>query len=178
MTETKRIKLNLGCGNDWMHGPVVNVDCRNLLPPDDSISFLRADLTDLAHYLEPECADEIWAKDVLEHFPQTETERLLDAWLALLAPGGTFYLKTPELGALAKYLLREDIDSTTKGFRVYGGQDYIENFHRAGFTLKHLQEMLAARGMLVVEARVVEDTNAYIRAIKVNGGSNGARNAG
>ena len=27
------LRLNLGCGTNWMDGGVVNIDCRNLLPP-------------------------------------------------------------------------------------------------------------------------------------------------
>ena len=69
------LRLNLGSGNDWMPG-IVNIDCRNLLPPD-GITFLRADVADLSDMFADGCAAEIWAKDVLEHFPQAKAAKLL-----------------------------------------------------------------------------------------------------
>ena len=159
------LRLHLGCGDDWMFDGVVNIDCRNLLPPDGA-TFLRADIADLGDMFADGCAAEIWAKDVLEHFPQAQIGRVLDEWIRLLAPGGILHLRTPDLLALAEFILRGHESDETKAYRVYGGQDYAENFHRAGFTVPLLRCLLEARGMEVLEARGHEGTNLAITAQK------------
>lgn len=157
------LRLNLGSGDDWMFDGVVNVDCRNLLPPDGA-TFLRADITDLGDMFADGCAAEIWAKDVLEHFPQAQAGMVLDQWIRLLGPGGLLHLKTPDLTALAEFILRGAESDETKAYRVYGGQDYAENFHRAGFTVPLLRSLLEARGMEILEATRHEGTNLLILA--------------
>ena len=140
---------------------------KDLLPPD-GITFLRADVADLSDMFADGCAAEIWAKDVLEHFPQAKAAKLLDEWIRLLAPGGILHLKTPDLTALAEFILRGTESDETKAYRVYGGQDYAENFHRAGFTVPLLRSLLEARGMEILEARGHEGTNLVITARKRN----------
>lgn len=159
------MRLNLGCGDDWMGAGIVNVDCRNLVPPD-GMTFLRADIADLAEMFADGVASEIWAKDVLEHFPQAQAGAVLDEWIRLLGPGGLLHLKTPDLAALAEFILRGAESDETKAYRVYGGQDYAENFHRAGFTVPLLRSLLEARGMEILEARNCEGTNLIITARK------------
>ncbi len=166
-TAVALLRLNLGSGDNWMGGGVVNVDCRNLLPPD-GMTFLRADVADLSDMFADGCAAEIWAKDVLEHFPQAQAGTVLDEWIRLLAPGGILHLKTPNLTALAEFILRGTESDETKAYRVYGGQDYAENFHRAGFTVPLLRSLLEARGMEILEARGHEGTNLVITARKRN----------
>ena len=166
-TAVALLRLNLGSGDNWMGGGVVNVDCRNLLPPD-GMTFLRADVADLSDMFADGCAAEIWAKDVLEHFPQAQAGAVLDEWIRLLAPGGILHLKTPDLTALAEFILRGTESDETKAYRVYGGQDYAENFHRAGFTVPLLRSLLEARGMEILEARGHEGTNLVITARKRN----------
>lgn len=159
------IRINLGCGNDWMNSGIVNVDCRNLIPPDGQ-TFLRADVADLRDMFQAGAAAEIWAKDVLEHFPQRQAGALLDEWIRLLAPGGLLHIKTPDLLALAEFILHGRERDEVKAYRVYGGQDYPENFHRAGFTVPILRTMLESRGMEIIEAKPHEGTNLYITARK------------
>jgi predicted SAM-dependent methyltransferase len=146
-----------------MGAGVLNVDCRNLVPPD-GITFLRADITDLGDMFADGCAAEIWAKDVLEHFPQAQVGTVLDEWTRLLAPGGILHLKTPDLRALAEFILQGTESDETKAYRVYGGQDYPENFHRAGFTIPLLRTLLEARGLEILEASRHEGTNLLITA--------------
>ncbi len=159
-----KLKLNLGCGTDWRVRGVINIDCRNLMPPD-GVMFLRADVRDLGDMFADGCADELWAHDVLEHFPQAEAGAVLGECGRLLCPGGVLHLRTPDLTALARHILdSQDIDEA-KAYRVYGGQDYAENFHRAGFTGPLLRSLLEARKMRVVESSV-SGTNLAITARK------------
>lgn len=164
-----KLRLNLGSGEDWMP-EAINIDARNMIPPA-GITFLRADVADLSNYFEDGCAAEIWAKDVLEHFPMAQAGAVLTEWCRLLAVGGVLHLKTPDLAALATFILQGTDPDDVKAARVYGGQTYPENFHKAGFTERMLIAMLAERGMRVVYSRVVQGTNRSIASVKA--GSNG-----
>lgn len=181
------IRLNLGCGGDWMGNDVINVDCRNLIPPGDE-TFLRADVSDLSDMFQDGAAVEIWASDVLEHFPQAQGGAVLDEWVRLLAVGGTLHVKCPDLEALARFILNPVVakigpfetlrgwklgdrwPAKQVGFQVYGGQDYPENFHRAGYTIAMLQAMLEARGMEVLESGYEGTSNLIMTARKTTRG--------
>lgn len=178
------LRLNLGCGGDWMADAVINIDCRNLIPPGDE-TWLRADVSDLSDMFEDGAIVEIWAYDVLEHFPQSQGGAVLDEWVRLLAVGGILHLKCPDLEALARFILNPFVKEvgpweTSLGwkvgdrwpdrqiaFQVYGGQDYPENFHKAGYTIAMLREMLEARGMEILEAGYEGTSNLIMTARKV-----------
>ncbi len=165
-----KLRLNLGCGEDWMPG-AINIDARHLIPPE-GVTFLRADVAELSNYFEDGCAGEIWAKDVLEHFPMGQIGAVLTEWIRLLAVGGMLHLKTPDLYALATFILNGTETDEVKAFRVYGGQTYPENFHKAGLTEGMFRRLLEQRGLRVVYSRIVEGTNRSIASVKMGIGSN------
>lgn len=88
-----KLRLNLGSGGAWMGPGIINIDSRNLLPPE-GITFLRADISDLRNYFEDGCASEIWAHGVLEIFRADEVGSILREWARLLALGGVLHLRT------------------------------------------------------------------------------------
>jgi predicted O-methyltransferase YrrM len=182
------IRLNLGVGDDWMGNDIINIDSRVLIPPADC-TYLRADIADLSDMFADGAAVEIWAHDVLEHFPQAKGGAVLDEWVRLLAPGGILHLKTPALDALARFILNPFV--TTVGpwekslgwkvgdrwpdrqiaLQVYGGQDYPDNFHRAGYTIALLQDMLEARGLEIVSSGYEGTSNLTVTARKTARGA-------
>jgi len=87
------LKLNLGCGGDWMGNGVLNLDRDHLRAPE-GMRYYRADAEDLAHYIETASADEIWAKNLLEEIPAARRIAALRLWLSLLTPGGKLFLKS------------------------------------------------------------------------------------
>ena len=86
-SEPRPLRLNLRCGAEWMRGGVVNIDRRNLLPPD-GIEFLRGDSGDLSDMFAEGSAAEIWTREA------TLTEPM-----RLLAPGGVLHLQVPAASA-------------------------------------------------------------------------------
>lgn len=181
------IRLNLGCGSNWMSEEIINIDCRNLLPPEDK-TYLRADIADLSDMFKDGAATEVWAYDVLEHFPQVQGNAILDEWVRLLALGGILHVKCPDLEALARFILNPIVKvvgpwEASLGWKVgdrwpdrniahqvYGGQEYSENFHRAGYTIALLRGMLEARGMEILEAGYEGTSNLLITARKTTQG--------
>lgn len=119
------IKLNLGCGNDVMDG-YINIDLRKTHP-----SVVICDATNLDSIIDDGTVYEIRAVDVLEHIPYSKTVDVLKHWYDKLRPGGLLFIQSTCLKSLANYIL----DAKTPGqienviARIFGGQNYKENFH-------------------------------------------------
>jgi predicted SAM-dependent methyltransferase len=167
----KLLRINLGCGEDWKGDGVINFDWRNLTPPP-GIIFLRGDVINVEDYFEWESAEEVWALEILEHFGQHETRRLLDDWIRLLKPGGILHLETPDLEALARFILQTGKDPVWSdeqlGKHVYGVGDYPGGYHKMGFTRKYLRQLLEERGMTVLSITGTPrcHTSLYITACR------------
>jgi len=164
------VKLNLGCGSDirWHY---VNVDFRQTHP-----SVQVVDLSTLPWPFPDSCADEVMMLDFLEHFPRAMTRSILDECRRVLSPNGTLVVQVPDVEELARVICKrppffcnkcEEVFSnehflTTSTCRIcsaehddvldaafgrmYGGQDYLGNFHQTGFTFNSLKNVLCDSG--------------------------------
>ena len=157
------LKLNLGCGEDYREG-YVNVDVRALPLLD-----IKWRVDDLGEYVRDQSAEEILALDVLEHFPVGEVSEALDEWVRMLAPGGVLQIKVPDLDILAKTLHDyhdNPVEVRCMVDRLYGGQDYPQNFHQSGFNLALLKQLLEKeRGLKIVKVHR-ENCNIHVHARK------------
>ncbi|MCK9288580.1 MAG: methyltransferase domain-containing protein [Sphaerochaetaceae bacterium] len=144
-------KLNLGCGKDIREG-FTNIDIRPL-PGVDVV----ADVREVGIK-----ADYILARDVLEHFPQAETLDILKHWISLLNPGGIIEIQCPDV--LWAYEVSRKRGANWLIQLLYGGQDYPENFHKAGFTLEGLRKILKDLGLEILSAENTPHGNLFIKA--------------
>lgn len=92
------MKLNLGCGHDIREG-YVNVDFRETHP-----SVKVVDLSVMPWPFEDESADEILMLDFLEHFPYSQTNRILLECYRVLKQDGDLIIQVPDGGHLANAL--------------------------------------------------------------------------
>ncbi len=147
----KGLRLNIGCSKHIREG-YVNIDIRSLSGVDV--------VTDIRN-LNYSNVDEILAIDVIEHFPQGEVEEILKRWIKCLRKGGILILECPDVRELARMNLpdREFIK------RLYGGQDYPENFHYAGFTMQTMKELLIKCGLKIESCSHIVG-NLHIKAQK------------
>ena len=134
------MKLNLGCGTDIRKG-FINIDSREL-PGVDRVFDLASDETLGA----PGSVDYILAQDILEHFPQADAKRILASWVKLLKPGGVIEIQTPDIREAVEKSLGDDWMIR----RIYGGQEYPGNFHKAGFTRATMKRLLESVGLEVI----------------------------
>ncbi len=132
-------RLNLGAGEDARAG-MINLDIRPV--PGIQVVASAAALPFADGSL-----DAVLAQDVLEHFPQAETESLLDEWVRVLRAGGVLRVQTPDVRALARALLRGRLTTERAIEWIYGAQDHPYNFHKTGFDERQLRALLAARGI-------------------------------
>ncbi len=150
------MKLNLGCGNDIRSG-YINIDCRPLEGVD-----IIGDISDEAFMRGFTNAEEIIAYDVIEHFPRKEARRLLRLWSSLLKPGGLIKIRCPDI----RHASSLNMSDENLELLLYGGQDYEQNYHRCGFTLKMLKELLIANRMVIVKAVKMSTGNIEVWARK------------
>ena len=133
-----KTKLHFGCGSHDFHSKgYINVDIREAKHVD-IVCDLSRELPCKDNY-----ADEILAHSLLEHFPMGDYEhddlpyantiRILKEWRRVLKEGGTLELKTPNIEGLSNNYVKGSIEKIEYFRYLYGGQNYPENTHIAGF---------------------------------------------
>jgi predicted SAM-dependent methyltransferase len=145
------VRLNLCCGLDIREG-YINADVRRTRPDVYMLDLEK----DLLKPFADGSAEEIIAKDCIEHISWRRIEDLLRDIYRVLVCGGRLYIQVPDLEAIAKKIILNP--SYCHGdlcgwkaisFWVYGGQDYPENTHKAGFTIPTLRRLLESLGFIV-----------------------------
>lgn len=106
---TDKLKLNLGCGGDYIEG-FVNVD-----QYADHKVDARYDVAKIPY--DDNTVDEIRAFHVIEHFHFLDGQKVLKEWCRVLKPGGRLHLETPDFLESCK----EFINQTEEGrVHLYG----------------------------------------------------------
>lgn len=142
--ETTSRQLHLGCGDVRISG-WCNVDIDPRTAPD-----LVDDIMKLEKF--PDAfADTIYACHVLEHVPHEDVPRVLRAWRRVLVTGGTVYISVPDLDRIVRiYTEHWDHFQTRPNTPwiglIYGGQSDRYDFHRTGFNLCWMTELLERAG--------------------------------
>lgn len=97
--------------------------------------------------LADECADELHAYHVIEHFYQWEAAGIVMEWKRLLSPGGWLFLECPDLEKAARNLLDGLSDQMTM-WPLYGDPQHRDPFmcHRWGYTPNTLSVLLQQCG--------------------------------
>jgi ubiquinone/menaquinone biosynthesis C-methylase UbiE len=160
------IKLNLGCDNDIRDG-WMNIDKFNIRPGVIQMDITKLDFPD--NY-----ADEICARDVLEHISWRETDNVLKEWYRVLKPGGKIYIQSPNLIGWALAIVHKKCSFQHAMEHIFAHQDNPGNFHYTGFSKEFLQTKMETIGFKnfehLDETRTIpktdEDTNCHIWALK------------
>ncbi len=162
------MKLNLGCGGDIREG-YVNIDVRRT---DNRVLVLDLEKELLSRF-QDQSVEEIIAKDFIEHVSWRRVEDLLRDCYRVLKKGGRMYIQVPDLEAIARKVILDP--SFCHGdlcgwkaisFWVYGGQDYPENTHKAGFTIPTLKRLLESIGFVVEKIENDGGTNIICWVVK------------
>ncbi len=137
MTSTR--KLNLGCGDDYRPG-YINTD------KFGEVLDLKADALNIP--FEPDCLDEIYASQLIEHFDYIHCKYLLSEWFVTLKPGGKLIIETPDLKRSYKKLTSADKDELGKRYQWMYGIDSTGMQHKIGFTYNILKDLLGEIGFV------------------------------
>lgn len=135
-----KLTLNVGCGDRTFDKypaghKCINYDERANLKKVDEVGDVR----DLSRFPD-EHFDYILASDIIEHFPISETDKILTEWKRVLKVGGIIEFRLPNIEAIVSdYLKRKDENRNDVpdnipichyfSWLINGGQDYPGNFH-------------------------------------------------
>lgn len=150
-----KLKINMGCGHRRIQG-YVGVD----IAPGQSVDVVAP-----AHKvpLGDNCANELMAIHLWEHFYFWECEVVLKEWRRLLMPGGLLVLELPDLYKCCLNVVAEAQGTPTfKGDKekeqgtlwgLFGDPRQKNQFmsHRWGWTPSSLQDFLMQNGFCDVE---------------------------
>jgi predicted SAM-dependent methyltransferase len=144
--------LNCGCGKDIREG-WMNLDIRDM-PGVDIVCDMTKGIP-----LDDGTIDEILARDVLEHFPLEDTNKILSEWNRVLKTEGTIIIEVPNVMMSFNEWRRGCLptlypgQSQTERFSqyIFGKQDYPYNFHYQLFDSARLTEVLELNGFHKVE---------------------------
>jgi ubiquinone/menaquinone biosynthesis C-methylase UbiE len=133
------LKINIGSNDRDLPG-FINVDCDEHGKNVD----LKCDVSDMS-FLPSSCADEIYASHILEHFPYSQAQAVLDGWTRLLMPGGILYIAVPDFGSCVDLYKKTGLSEWMVRF-LYGDQEYKTAFHYNAFDRNRLGAMLKKSG--------------------------------
>ena len=144
-----KVSLNIGCGSEILRDisgfKCINVDIRSLKGVDV--------VCDVKHLPFPdECFERVLASDIIEHFPLSETEKLLKEWTRVLKTGGHIKFRTPSLKWVVNHYNATG-DAKFVSWHIFGGQDYETNFHYVIFDKGWLEKMCNKFSLVTVDYR-------------------------
>ena len=135
-SERKKVRINLGCGND-IKPDYINVDKYNNTGNVD----YQWDLSKLE--VEDESVDEIYTSHVFEHIEINDVYSVLEEWERVLRPGGEIIMRLPNLETEVKIWL--DTPDDRKWFevhRIFGSQSHEGNTHFSGHNPESLKSLI------------------------------------
>lgn len=156
-------RLNLGCGFDIREG-YLNVDLNDFHSPD-----IVANIIDMEGF-PSNSFDEIYAKDVLEHFLWRDTPKALTEWNRLLKLGGRLFVATTYLTGVARRVLDPsfaDLEfQRLTIINLFSMQKYEGDFHLTIFTERLFRWHMWMAGFEIEEIKIVDGWLIHAWAVK------------
>lgn len=155
--EGMSLRLNVGCGEKHRAGEI-NIDyyptsgadiCADILAlpfPDNSASVVKMD-------------------QLLEHLPSKTAVRALLEVKRVLMPRGRITLAVPDMAAICElYSQRKHLQQKLLLMcSIYGRQTHEGEYHKSGWDLVLLKDILECVGFLDIKTRTYEKTPVDIR---------------
>lgn len=148
------MRIHLGCGKHYLEG-WHNVDAvKHPKAPREPDQF--ADITKPLD-LPDNCADELMAIHLLEHFYEWEVPGVLEEWGRVLKPGGRIILEMPDIVKAARNLINGMNDQFAM-WPMYGDNTLKDPLmcHKWGWTYKTLKPYLERAGFEKIKERPTE----------------------
>jgi predicted SAM-dependent methyltransferase len=144
VTDRTPRRMHVGCGEVRIPG-FCNVDIDRNTKAD-----VTDDITKLKKF--PDAfAETIYACHVLEHMSHDEVPKVLATWRRVLRPGGELYLSVPDLDRIVRIYQEQWEHFHTRPNApwiglIYGGQTDRYDFHKTGFNITWMEELLDRAG--------------------------------
>jgi len=156
------MKLNLGCGKDLLPG-YINIDI------DSNLELVRVgDVRDLSDF-DDGSMEVVRATDIIEHFELDEVGNILTEWIRVLEPGGSLYIRCPDIVAIVTCFYPEaragGMEWSKLSEMIHGHCDKY-NRHRVTFAFEWLKKLLDERGMIHIKHAGCSNQNMIVTALK------------
>lgn len=137
------LRLNLGgAGEGFREGKIEGfktVDLRQA----EGVDYV-CDASDLSQFSDGS-VHEIYASNILEHFPIPKTVPVLQEWRRVLAKGAKLWISVPDFDASVRLYLRLGLQPWVQ-YLIWGDQKHPLNYHYINFTWPHLAHCLHKAG--------------------------------
>ena len=169
MNENKPIRLNLGCGSDYLEG-YINIDAPTSELSDPNIrADMYVDINELSY--PNESIDEIYMEAVFEHFPRHHAILNLKKFYLWLKKNGKITVVVPDFWCTIKNIQKSQSEEE-KSFwfrHLFGPQDTAYGNHYDGFDKQRLKYIFNTVGFQKYKIRTKpyqSIPNIYFTAIK------------
>jgi len=130
------IIIDIGCGKSKKED-AIGIDIRRL-----DIDII-ADAKKIP--IKSNTIDHVFSSHLIEHFSHKDVRKVLTEWMRVLKKEGILEIRCPDLRARAFLFF---LNPTLKDVRnIYGGQDYMDNYHKCGFSYGLLKRLLESCGV-------------------------------
>ncbi len=129
------MKLNLGSRDRNMEG-FKNMD----IEKHPGVDYV-GDVSDLSRFKDGSI-EEIYASNILEHFPAVRTVEVLKEWNRVLEDDGRLLISVPDFKRCAELYLEYGLQDWIVNM-LWGDQEYETAFHYTGFDHNRMLRLLA-----------------------------------
>jgi len=138
------MKIEFGCGEKPTKKEFKNCDIRDV-PGVDYV----CPAWEIEKFVQPNTVDEIFSRHMFEHLTFIQGEKVLEAWLNILKPGGIMEMKLPNMTFhINQWNTRSDIKHAKAGFWGWQreGETEVWDVHKSGYDIQMLKELLIEKG--------------------------------
>lgn len=154
------MKLNLMLGNhDDIYNGYINIS--PFVAPN-SKDVVPGDLTNLDNLVEPNECSEILALDVLEYYPRTQIDKIVQHWCSKLRYNGTLSIGGHDINLIAKKIYHRDMDFVQTQEILYGRQQNQMQFKLHISNLYHLINLMERCGLKIIEKTILDNQFSFI----------------
>lgn len=148
LPEDGPICLNLGgAGEGYISGKIPGFHIVDLRDVEDT--DIVGDISDLS-FCADNTVDKIYCSNALEHFPHTETVKVLKEWNRAIKRGGKAYISVPDFDVVVKLYQKVGLTEWLK-YHVWGDQAHQLNYHYVNFTFASLADACYKAGFTDIE---------------------------
>jgi predicted SAM-dependent methyltransferase len=138
------MKIEFGCGEKPTKKEFKTCDIRDV-PGVDYV----CPAWEIEKFVQPNTVDEIFSRHMFEHLTFIQGEKVLEAWLNILKPGGIMEMKLPNMTFhINQWNTRSDIKHAKAGFWGWQreGETEVWDVHKSGYDIQMLKELLIEKG--------------------------------
>ena len=157
----QHIKLDIGSGNPDEGGFQPQGFILQDIEPHKNVSVV-CDIEELDKFIAEGQCSHLRASHVLEHFETYKIPQLLKMFYYLIEKGGELEIHVPNLRWHFQ-LIGEGRDDEAVTY-MFGGQKDKYDYHKTGFTLKRLVQLITEAGFTIKEQG--EDGSLHVYATK------------